>query len=214
VTPFHRARLRRERFADLVRAHGAVMATLARRLVGTQEAEDVVQAALASAWRHFETPEAIQNPKGWLMRFVVHECGNLVGRRMRQPPTVGLQGEEGHVAIEDIVSILQRELALSSTQDARLILDYVDQGLSRALRALSEDERTTLTLRSVAELSYKEISDAMGVPIGTVMSRLCRAREKVRVELGRRSDGPSPAEAPGRATEEAPRACPSDGETP
>jgi len=213
VTPFHRARRRRERFADLVRAHGAVMATLARRMVGTGEAEDVVQAALAAAWRHFEAPEAIQNPKAWLMRFVVHECGNVVGRRKRQPPTVGFEEDEDLGSTEDIVSILQKELAHASTQDPRLLLDYVDDRLSRALRALTEVERTTLTLRSVAELSYREISDAMGVPIGTVMSRLCRAREKVRVELGRQGDGSSAAEAPGRASEIAPGARPSDGET-
>ena len=212
MTPFHRARRRRERFADLVRAHGAVMATLARRVAGTGEAEDVVQAALAAAWRHFEAPETIGNPKAWLMRFVVHECGNLVGRRKRRPPTVGFEEDQGPGASEDIVSILQKELVHSSTQDPRLLLDYVDAGLSRALRALTDVERATLTLRSVAELSYREISDAMDVPIGTVMSRLCRAREKVRVELGRQGDGPSPAEALRPASEDAPGACPSDGE--
>jgi len=211
VTPFRRARRRRERFADLIRTHGAVMATVARRVVGTDDAEDVVQAALAAAWRHFETPEAIQKPRAWLMRFVAHECGNLIGRRKRQPPTVGFEEEAGPGATDDIVLILQKELADSSIQDPRLLLEYVDEGLSRALRALTEVERTTLTLRSVPDLSYGEIADAMGVPIGTVMSRLCRAREKVRVELGRHGEGPPP-EAVGRASENAPRARP-DGET-
>lgn len=213
MTPFRRARRRRELFADLVRTHGAVMATLARRLAGTREAEDVVQAALTAAWRHFEAPEAVHNPRGWLMRFVVHECGNLVGRRKRRPATVGLEHGEDHGSTGDIVSILQKELAHASSQDPRLLLEYLDQGLSRALRALTEAERATLTLRSVAELSYKEISDAMGVPIGTVMSRLCRAREKVRVELERQGQESSAADAPGRASEDAPGARPSGGET-
>ncbi|MEE8469327.1 MAG: RNA polymerase sigma factor, partial [Planctomycetota bacterium] len=169
------------------------MATLARRLTGRSEPEDVVQAALAAAWKHFEVSETIHNPRGWLLRFVVHESGNVIGRRMRRLSTVELEDGAPSGPVEDIVTTLQREIAYSSSRDPRVLLDYVDEGLSQAVQALHEDERQTLTLRAVGEFSYKEISEVMGVPIGTVMSRLCRAREKVRVELDRRSAGPSAA---------------------
>jgi len=63
------------------------------------------------------------------------------------------------------------------------LLDLMDGRLARAIRAITAKERMVLLLRAVGGLSYKEISMAVGVPIGTVMSRLGRAREKVRLGL-------------------------------
>jgi len=190
VKAFGRSR-RREAFSEFVRIHGGVMVTLARRQVGAGEAEDVVQASLASAWEHFRVSEMPQHPRAWLLRFLTHECRNRVARRARQPAAVEFD-EELSGPIEDIVTILQKELAYSSSRNPQVLLEYLEEDLSRAVQAITEAERMTLMLRAVGELSYKEISETMGVPIGTVMSRLCRAREKVRVELERKRDSSLP----------------------
>jgi len=212
VNPFLRASRRRDQFAELVRAHGVGLATLARRLVGADDVDDVVQAALAAAWRQFRSAEVLQYPRAWLSRFVVHESGNRIGLKLRRPATVGLEDFDRAGSPDDIVTILQRELAHASIHDPRPLLDYVNEGLARAIGGLTDEERMALVLRSVAEYSYKEIADATSVPIGTVMSRLCRAREKVRSSLGHPSDGATPGVAPGRVAEGVEGGRPHDGE--
>lgn len=197
LNPLSRAGRRREAFSGLVRAHGPGLVVLARRLVGSGDAEDVVQSALASAWRHFASMEALRDPRAWLRRFVLHEAANVQGRRKRRPAAIPFEDSDPVGSGEDVLAILEREITHSSRRDSRALLEVLDHGLAAAMQALNADERTTLTLRAVAGLSYKEIAEAMGVPIGTVMSRLCRAREKVRAELERRQPAARPEDLPG-----------------
>lgn len=194
---------RRDAFSDLVRDHRAVMCVLARRVVGSTEFEDVVEAALTSAWRLFRGGESPTNPRAWLLRFVANECCNTTRSTARKTSPIPFLDDEHGGATEDIVSILQREMAHASLRDPRVLLDYVDEGLAHAVQGLSQDERVTLMLRAVGEFSYKDISETLDIPIGTVMSRLCRARERVRTALASNSatpasDGPdrSPADPP------------------
>jgi len=70
--------------------------------------------------------------------------------------------------------------------------DYVDEGLKEAIDSLDGDSRMMLLLWGVDGMKYREIAEIMGVPIGTVMSRLHRARKKVMDLLERRADAPAP----------------------
>ncbi len=184
---FWQEAVRREEFANLVRAHQAILVQVARKLVGEGDAEDVLQSALVAAWRRFASREEIHSARAWLLRFVVHESRNVLGsRRRRGLADSDVYEQEPASSVEDVLAALQRELAYEAgSRDPRELLDHLEGGLKTALLSLSVSERTTLLLRAIGELDYKELAETLGVPIGTVMSRLCRAREKVRVQLQR-----------------------------
>lgn len=178
------AKRRRAEFAQLIREDGLLLVVLARRLVGFQDAEDVLQGALLAAWKSFGSRAELRNPRAWLSQFVAHEAQNLVRRRHRRRDTTDVTEAEPATSIEDVVSSLQAELASSlSAGSPQDLLDCVDDGLRAALLTLSEPERATFLMRVIAELSYKELADLFAIPVGTVMSRLCRAREKLRTQL-------------------------------
>lgn len=207
---FSQDKRRQGAFSSLVRLHGAMMMTVARRQVGVGDAEDAVQAALLSAWKQFRVSEVLKNPRAWLLRFIVNECRNVVGRRARRSAQGRLEEEQHPSSSEDIVATLQRALIEPPSRDPGGLLEYLDEGLSRAGLTTTEDERLVLLLRAVGELSYKEIAIAMEVPIGTVMSRLCRAREKVRQDLERQRSNSDSAASFGRRCATTQEICPSD----
>jgi RNA polymerase sigma-70 factor (ECF subfamily) len=185
---------RRSEFAQLVREDGPSLVLLARRLTGNRDAEDVLQGALLGAWKSFSSRADLRNPRAWLAQFVAHEAQNLIRREHRRQDTVDVTEAEPATALEDVFSALQAALAsgvhVGSPQE---LLDYVDGGLRSALLTLTEPERATFLMRVIVDLSYKELADVFGVPIGTVMSRLCRAREKLRTQLRSSKTGSSPS---------------------
>ncbi len=189
---------RRTEFAQLVREHGPSLVVLARRLVGTQDADDVLQSALLSAWRSFSSRGELRNSHGWLCQFVAHEALNLIRRRGRGQGTVDVIGADPSSSLEDVFSALQVELASGLHPGTpQELLDHIEDGLRTALLTLTDQERATFLMRVITELSYKELADVFAVPVGTVMSRLYRAREKLRVQLRSHkagSLGPTPGE--------------------
>lgn len=170
-----------------------VLVVFARRLVDDRaDAEDVLQAALASAYRHRGSFDPETNFRAWLCRFLVHEAANANRRRNRRrerdveleqdPPAGSVAGE--------LADELRWDECLR--QPGRL-LEHLDEELARALRALGESERAALLLHSVAELRCAEIARVLDVPAGTVMSWLFRARLAVRKRLAHRAEGSTPA---------------------
>lgn len=175
---------RRAEFSQLVREDGRVLVVLARRLVGDQDAEDLLQGAFIAAWRHFSSLGELRKPRAWLAQFVVHEARNLVRRKYRRQDEADWTEAEPGTSHHEVFSVLQVDLeGRSPTYDPQDLLDRVDGGLRAALLELSDPERTTLLMRVIADLSYKELADLFAVPVGTVMSRLCRARGKLRRHL-------------------------------
>ncbi len=194
----HHSKQRRGEFAHLVMEDGPALVLLARRLVGDHDAEDILQSALLAAWKGFSSRAELRNPRAWLAQFVAHEAQNLIRRRHRPQDTVDVTEAEPATSLEDVFSALQLELAsglhAGSPQE---LLEHVDSGLRAALLTLTEAERATFLTRVIVDLSYKELADAFAVPVGTVMSRLCRAREKLRTQLRRSKTGslsPTPGE--------------------
>ena len=144
----------------------------------TSDAEDLAQETLLKAWRaldHLQT----QNPniKAWLLT-ILRNCWTDSFRRTRH--------ERDHVALETLPQEPpepEHEVHPEEEQlrDAEMILhSFSDQRIIDALRALGEDYRWAILLVDVSSLSYEEAAAAMGVPIGTVRSRLFRARRMVR----------------------------------
>jgi RNA polymerase sigma-70 factor (ECF subfamily) len=133
----------------------------ARALVGERAAaDDLVQYTLERAWSKLHLYRHGTDLRAWLFT-VMHNVHVNQVRAAR--PTAALE--------EDMPELAQREVQ----GDALLVRD-----LERALAALPAAQREVLLLVALEDLSYEETARVLGIPIGTVMSRLARAREKVR----------------------------------
>lgn len=152
---------------------------MARRLVGGHEdAEDLVQETCLRAMRHAGTLESHRNPKAYLLR-TLRNLSLDRWRAERSAPRVvsigELRGEEGEATLAD-----------PRTLDAPAIIrEALDDDVQAALDALPEELGSALWLREVEGFSYLDIADALGVPIGTVRSRLARARHQMAANLCR-----------------------------
>jgi RNA polymerase sigma-70 factor (ECF subfamily) len=156
-----------ERFEDVVLPHLDAAYRLARWLTrNDHDAEDIVQEASLRAFRYFRT-FAGRNGRAWFLRIVRNTCFRWRGRRVKAP--TDLFDEEQH---SETQSIADPETLLLHAADASLI--------DATLRGLPDRFRELLVLREVEGLSYYELSDALEIPLGTVMSRLSRARQAFR----------------------------------
>lgn len=147
-----------------------------------RDAEDIAQMSLQKAYRSFGQFRPGTNLTGWLYTIVRTTVINEVRRRERRvQETLGLDafedGDEGRL------NAGAGSVAASAEIEA---LDRIgDPQILEALRALPEERRTVVYLACVEQLSYKEIAEVMGTPVGTVMSRLSRGRSELRAQLGR-----------------------------
>jgi RNA polymerase sigma factor (sigma-70 family) len=162
---------RDDSFEAVVLPHLDAAYNLARWLVrDATAAEDVVQEAVLRALTYFASFRGA-NPRAWLLQIVrnaAYGSGSL-DRGIRFVP-IGEAGEAGAVASDDLVSDADDpETALIRARGARQVRELI--------AALPLDLREPLVLRELEELSYQEIADITRTPIGTVMSRLYRARQ-------------------------------------
>jgi RNA polymerase sigma factor (sigma-70 family) len=136
----------------------------ARALVGDRaSADDLVQDTLERAWAKLHLYRRGTDLRAWLFT-VMHNVHVNKVRSMR--PTEALDEE-------------QPELALRATQgDSLLVRD-----LERAIALLPSEQRAVLLLVTLEDMSYEEVARTLGIPMGTVMSRLSRAREKMRAMM-------------------------------
>jgi RNA polymerase sigma-70 factor (ECF subfamily) len=140
----------------------------ARALVrDAAEADDLVQDCLERAIGRWDQRRPDGDPRGWLFS-ILH---NLAVSRWRR-----LKRRGPHLALD---AVGEAELALSAAQGG----DVRQAELLRALDALPEDQRAVLLLVGVEDLTYAQAAGVLGVPVGTVMSRLSRARERLAAVL-------------------------------
>jgi RNA polymerase sigma-70 factor (ECF subfamily) len=155
-------------FERVVLPHLDAAYNLARWLMRDGEAaEDVLQEAMVRALTYFASFKGV-NPRAWLLQIVRNTAyGSLALNRGME--TVPIENEEGEAIAALVSTDDDPETALLRTRESRQV---------RALIAeLPVELRETLVLREFEELSYKEIAEATQTPIGTVMSRLWRARQ-------------------------------------
>jgi RNA polymerase sigma-70 factor (ECF subfamily) len=169
-------------FAQAVLALGPAHAIFGRRALDEPgEAEDVLQTALTSAFsarRRFEPGSSF---RAWIYSFA-HGATVNANRRRRVRLALVRPAEEPPEppAADTLETELAYEEALAAPE---ALLERIDARLAGALRSLNEPEREAILLRAVAELSVTEIAGVCGVPAGTVMARLFRARTKLRTRL-------------------------------
>ncbi|NOY15683.1 MAG: RNA polymerase sigma factor RpoE [Gammaproteobacteria bacterium] len=141
------------------------------------EVEDVCQEALIKAYR------AIGNFRGesafytWLYRIAVNTAKNYLISQGRRPPKTDIDVED---AVQIEAGAVMRE---TGTPEANALTRELAEAVTRAVEQLPEDLKVAITLREIEGLSYDEIAEVMGCPIGTVRSRIFRARDAIDREL-------------------------------
>src|SRR6266481_9507853 len=167
----NREKARRFREAALPYLNDAY--TLARYLLrDPTDAEDAVQECYLRAFKHFDT---YRGPamKPWLFAILRNVCHAEFGRRAASPTG----------AIEDVAEDAAQTPLWHEAQDTpetQMLRDADATAIRRMIAALAEPFRETFVLREINNLSYREIADVVAAPVGTVMSRLARARAMLR----------------------------------
>lgn len=159
-----------------------ILGLVVRFVHDSHEAQDVAQEAFIKAYR------ALGNFRGdsafytWLYRIAVNTAKKSLMDLKRDPlvteSALASRDDDG-----DETSRVENELSDGETPDALLASQEIAQAVNAAIEALSEDLRQAITLREIEGLSYEEISDVMNCPIGTVRSRIFRAREAIAERL-------------------------------
>ncbi len=157
---------------------------MARQLAGPEGADDIVQETFLRAWKYFETFDSATNCRAWLFRILRNTWISRWRKRRLELPLTETEAE----TIEPYYDWEEEFLKGEFSADVK-----------RALSDLPPDFRMAILLADVEEFSYEEIARIMECPIGTVMSRLNRARRMlVRLIRAQRQEGIAEKPAPFR----------------
>lgn len=169
----------RRAFEMLVMKYQRKLTRLLSRLVrDPAEVEDVTQEAFIKAYRALPGFRGDSAFYTWLYRIGINTAKNyLVALGRRAPTSTSFDNEEAE-SFEDADALRD-----NSTPEGEAIGKEIANTVNRAMEALPEDLRTAITLREIEGLSYEEIANVMNCPIGTVRSRIFRAREAIAAEL-------------------------------
>ena len=158
----------RRAFGELVRCHYTGVVNVVYRMCGdTQVAEDATQEAFIRAWVNLPSFQPHSPLRNWLYRIAVNAALDTLRRKPEE------SYEEEALMVTD---------QTPGPEEALLNKERVEL-LQRALKSLPEATRSVLVLREYGQLSYQEIASTLDIPIGTVMSRLNYARNRLRITL-------------------------------
>ncbi|TDQ40203.1 RNA polymerase sigma factor RpoE [Thiopseudomonas denitrificans] len=150
-----------------------IMALVVRFVHDSHEAQDVTQEAFVKAYR------ALGNFRGesafytWLYRIAINTAKNYLVSRNRRPPSADVDAGDAEFYDGD------HALKNIDTPERLLLRDEIEETVQHSIRKLPEDLRVALTLREYEGMSYEDIAHVMQCPVGTVRSRIFRAREAV-----------------------------------
>lgn len=177
----------RTEFERVILPHLAAGYSLARWLLRhPHEAEDAVQDALLRAFKAFPGYAGDgAGARAWLLAIVRNTCLTSLERRRSESKVVLLADA---AAGQD--RLRERVADPAPLPEAALITEEERHRVMAAIAGLPAQFREVLIMREFHDMSYREISDVVGTPVGTVMSRLARARSKLAAELGERKTRP------------------------
>jgi RNA polymerase sigma-70 factor, ECF subfamily len=169
LTLFSRPQTRVEDFEAAAMPHLAALYRTAKFLVHEpSEAEDLVQEVYLEAWKSFHRFEPGTNCRAWLFSILFHRLHHLRRHQLRSSKVESFSDPAEADALPATPPVPQ---------------DLRDEDILQALGKLPHDFREVVLLADVQEFSYKEVAETLGIPLGTVMSRLSRGRKLLRHEL-------------------------------
>ncbi|HEY6007248.1 MAG TPA: RNA polymerase sigma factor RpoE [Geobacteraceae bacterium] len=151
---------------------------ISRYIRDADEVQDVAQEAFIKAYR------ALANFRGesafytWLYRIAINTAKNHLMAQGRRPPGSDVEIEDALITEEGAEALSDND-----TPEGLALTDEIERVILEAIEALPEELRTAITLRELEGLSYEEIAEAMSCPVGTVRSRIFRAREAIDAKL-------------------------------
>jgi RNA polymerase sigma-70 factor (ECF subfamily) len=166
---------RRASFEQEALVHLDSLYRVALRLSGNAaDADDLVQETMLKAYRAWDQYQRGTNAKGWLLTILRHAFINEYRRRTRRPATVDLDAIEPFAVFQDVQE---------DDPQGRFFDQIVDDEVLRAIDGLPEQFREAVVLSDVEGMSYEEVARILDAPIGTVKSRLFRARRMLQAKL-------------------------------
>jgi RNA polymerase sigma-70 factor (ECF subfamily) len=163
-------------FNRLVLANQDIVYSQAYRMLGDAEvAEDATQEAFISAYKHLDTYRG-GSFRGWLLRIVTNACYDELRRRKRRP-TVPLEPVDAN---EEEIESPSWMIDPGELPEQAAVRKELAQAIQRCLDGLPDEFRLVVVLVDIQGLDYQEAAQAAGKPIGTVKSRLARARLRLR----------------------------------
>jgi len=174
------SREKREKFEKVSLQYMELLYSSALRLTkNSAEAEDLVQDTYLRAYRFFEKFQEGTNFKAWIFRIMTNTFINRYRKKARSPQQVEL--DKVSFFIED--EQLGQDLKTANVYEENTYQDLFDDEINGALDRLSENFKEIIVLADVEGLTYKEIAQKADIPLGTVMSRLFRARRMLQKNL-------------------------------
>ncbi|MBI3561344.1 MAG: RNA polymerase sigma factor RpoE [Gammaproteobacteria bacterium] len=163
--------------ALVIRYQSRVVKVISRYVRDSAESLDLAQEAFIKAYRALPDFRGESAFYTWLYRIAINTAKNFLASQGRRPP-------QEDVAIEDAEYYDgPSELKDTATPEQYMLRDEIERVIFQTIESLPDELRTAITLRELEDMSYEEIAEAMNCPIGTVRSRIFRAREAIDKQL-------------------------------
>ncbi len=154
-----------------------ILSLVGRYISDYAEAQDVTQEAFVKAYRALPNFRGESQFYTWMYRIAVNTAKNYLVSRGRRTPTRDIDIDDAEIFSEEA------NMKDVATPDALIARDQLQKVVFDAIEALPEELRMAVTLRELDGLSYEEIAEVMDCPIGTVRSRIFRAREAIEKKM-------------------------------
>lgn len=187
--PKHKTELRKSFEREALPLMGLLYAGALKLTRNANEAEDLLQDTYVRAFEKFHLYHSGTNLKAWMFRVMTNRFINLYRRRQTAPDRASLEGiDAGDTTVEVLARDFSSAKAMATLMAEPAFLNSLDDRLKQALMSIAPEYREIVILNVIGDMAYKDIAETLEVPIGTVMSRLSRAKSMLRerlVELGR-----------------------------
>ena len=175
------------RFQAEVMPHSQALYAMAVKLTRNErDAEDLVQDTLVKAFRNYDAYEEGTNCRAWLFRILTNTFINKYRRRQHENAYIEsvIQSSSSHecMSMEPAPETTLENTDAPSDERRSLLFTLSDE-VFKALNSISEDFKAIIIMADLEDFSYREISEKLHIPMGTVMSRLCRGRRLLRNQL-------------------------------